>query len=141
MGLQIDTDRFGTDLRLPTGPEESIRHTAAGDVPDVSGRANLRESLLRRILTNPGEIVHRPAFGCGLAAFLERPLTPSWKARMASAVRSNLLLDPRVADASVTVSQGIPTDSSRKGAVTFEVSFRPADDSETDQFTAEYGQE
>ena len=140
MPLQIDTDRFGTDLALPITADESIRHTATGDLPSASGRANLRRAIRRRILTNPGELVHRPDFGCGLAQFLERPMTPSWRARMASVVRSNILLDPRIADASVSVSLGVPGAETRSGAVTIEVSYRPADDAGADQFTVEYDQ-
>lgn len=138
MALDLDTARFGMDLRLPDSEDTAILETAAGDVPHVSGRACLRQALRMRIFGNPGELLHRPDYGCGLVRFVEQPMTPSMRARLASTIRSGLLGDPRIADCSVTVSTGAPGQASRSGALTIEITYRPADDSEVDAFTVEH---
>lgn len=70
--------------------------TAAGDFDVVSGLANLKEAILRRILTRPGTIVHRPTYGVGLGDFQNAPLTLSVKRQLANRIREQITLDPRV---------------------------------------------
>jgi len=138
MALSADIARFGTDLRLSETEDEILQVTASGDIPSQSGRENLRSAIRRRILTAPGELVHRPEYGCGLLLYLERPLTPAVRSQLANAIRSNILRDSRVRDVKVAVVAGLPDDPTASQAVTVTLSYRPADDIETDTMTVEY---
>lgn len=100
----LDTVRLGTDISAPIGA--SIVVTPNGDTPTLSGRANLAEALRRRMATEPGALVHRPAYGCGLLSRLGVANSPGGRADLATRIRRNLLLDPRLKDCAVTVSLG-----------------------------------
>lgn len=92
-----------TDIRLPEDPDAPIRATPTGDVQLVADLEALRLGLRRRVVSCPGELTHRPAFGAGLPLFTERAATLGAQARLASVVRESVLLDPRVESATVAV--------------------------------------
>lgn len=122
------SDRFGTDILLPTDPEADIAIGPTGDLVLVAGSANVSAALQRRTLTTPGELLFRPPYGAGIEDHLSRPSTPPRRAQIATLVRRNLLDDPRVSDATVTVAAGTPSDTSRPQAVTIGISARLKDD-------------
>lgn len=106
---EIDALRFLTDVELPSG---DVRVTPSGDWPLVAGRANLRGAMRRRALTQPGELLHRPEYGAGMPAYVERVSSPPARAQLANAIRLNLLRDRRVAEVRTTIATELD-DSSR----------------------------
>lgn len=99
--IDLDAIRLGTDIDAPLSGEIVV--TPAGDTPTLSGRANLAEALKRRMATEPGALVHRPTYGCGLLARIGQANNPGGRADLATLIRRNLLQDKRLKDCAVTV--------------------------------------
>lgn len=102
----MSADRHGTDLEVPVAPGEALTVSPTGDLRLVSGRANVAQALKGRALALPGHLVHRPAYGGGLPAWVEELDQATARARRASELRRQLLRDPRLQDAAVRVSPG-----------------------------------
>lgn len=117
----LNADRLGVDLDIPVDPAGAIRPTGTGDVPRLSGTDNLLRSVARMLVTRRGELVYRPDYGVGILDYIGRANRPSERQRLAAAIRVGLLADARLADASVTVSVGLPTDASDVSALTVAV--------------------
>ena len=123
-----DERRFGRDVYLPLTPDEPLHLTPSGDLATLAGRPNAVHALQRATLIQPGQLLHRPTYGGGLPALLERPATPARRADAQNALRRALRDDPRVTDARVTVSPGLPDGTARATAVTASASVRLAGD-------------
>lgn len=119
--------RFGRDLEL-LPPDQAPSPTATGDYPSIGGRPNLHAAVRRRLLTSPGQLVHRPDYGGGLELFVGRLGTPGERARLAAGSRANILRDSRLAQAVVGVGES-PTGPDQ---VLVEVAIQPAGEIETD---------
>lgn len=70
--------------------------TASGDLDTVEGLANVKEAILRRILTTPGGIVHRPDYGVGLKDFQGAINSISAQRELAARLQEQLPQDPRI---------------------------------------------
>lgn len=104
MGYQeIQTERFGKDGVLP-GVGQTVKATASGDWPTISGRPNLLAAHHRRAVATPGQMVHRPLYGGGLLANVERIANPATLARQDVGIRQNALRDVRIQEAEATSS-------------------------------------
>lgn len=57
---------FGIDIVFTNDFEVS----ASGDLQTIFGQQNVTARLIRRTITEPGTLVHRPTFGVGLKRFL-----------------------------------------------------------------------
>jgi phage baseplate assembly protein W len=80
--------------------------TAAGDWQAVSGITALRQSLLRRTITNPGEWKTKPGYGVGAREYVKAKDTPAMRAEITARVRQQYLLDQRVESVdSVTIEK------------------------------------
>jgi len=125
-----DDERFGVDIYVPIDEDEVLRPTPTGDLPVIRGRANLSHALAANVITTPGELIHRPGYGGGLAQDVETPATPGALARSANRLRAALLLDARLAgrDVRVSVTPGLPSDPGRAGTVTASISAVPHGD-------------
>lgn len=44
-----------------------------GDLDTIEGTRNLQQALLRRLITTPGSLVHRPEYGVGIKDFQNAP--------------------------------------------------------------------
>ncbi len=98
------TDRRDTSQMLGTdiwhgfsdsgAPEMKL--TAAGDYLLVAGRECLKQAVIRRIVTNPGEWSTVPNYGVGALTFVKEKNTASKRAELTSNLRSQIPADPRV---------------------------------------------
>lgn len=70
--------------------------TAAGDWARATGLEALRQSLLRRLITAPGEWATVPEYGVGAVQFVKRPLTASVIAELEGRIREQFMRDDRV---------------------------------------------
>lgn len=127
----LDLARFGTDLDLPIDPDAVIRIPTSGDVPTLSGRDNLTRAIARRLATEPGALVYRPTYGCGVLGYIGAANTPAVRAKLATAIRKNLLQDVRLKDVAVSIAVGTPTDSTDSSAITVTLTLTLRDDSTT----------
>lgn len=69
---------------------------AAGDWTIVRGREALRQSLLRRLITNPGDWQTKPDYGVGARQYVKAKNTSSVRAELESRIRSQFAKDVRV---------------------------------------------
>lgn len=84
---------------LPTRPH--------GALTTCSGPALVRQAVRLVLVTEPGERIMRPAFGCGLRQFLMAPNTPGTRAAIAEAVTTALATwEPRITLRGVEVVPG-----------------------------------
>lgn len=90
---------IGTDIWLDvtkgSGPDRHV--TAHGDWLLVKGREALRQSLLRRYLTNPGEWASKPDYGAGARMFVKAKNVKAARDELTTRIRQQSLKDPRVA--------------------------------------------
>lgn len=97
-----------TDLRSVSSPYidqfgGSLRVTAAGDYERESGVSLVRKLILRRLMTRPGEFYHLPKYGLGIR--VKEPLPNQSMVVMKNAIQKQVMLEPEVADASVSLTQ------------------------------------
>lgn len=114
----LDTDRLYTDLDIPVDPGGSIRPSPSGDVPRLSGRDNLARAVHRRLVTQPGSLVHRPTYGCGVLGYLGTANSQATRSKLANTIRANLLQDRRLKDVTVSLAVGTAEDPSATDTIT-----------------------
>lgn len=85
-------DSIGIDIYLIRDYNPSAR----GDLTPISGIDNLRESIYRRLVTSPGELIHRPNYGVGIRKFLNRPANESNKRELENLIKMNILNEKRI---------------------------------------------
>lgn len=68
--------------------------SASGDLAVASADEQVRQRLLRRLLTNPGDYLWQPDYGAGLAQFIGKPATV---AAVTTLIRAQLALETAVA--------------------------------------------
>lgn len=105
----IEERRYGRDLVLP-GRGQSVTPTLTGDWPTIAGTSNLRAASLRRIITAPRTMTHRPEYGAGLVTQIERPNTDVTAARTSASITDNFEREPRVASVETTTSSDTARD-------------------------------
>jgi hypothetical protein len=84
---------FGVDLAL-LGGDLVIEN---GDLVVATGRANLRQALEHRVLTNLGELLFHPDYGNGFVGLRGSGNGPTKALLGARFIKESLLADPRVA--------------------------------------------
>lgn len=70
--------------------------TAAGDWALATGREALRQSLMRRLITNPGDWQTKPDYGVGARQYVKAKNTGTVRAELESRIRSQFARDARV---------------------------------------------
>lgn len=136
--MLIDTTRLKTDIAVPADADTELAVTASGDLVLVSGRSNLYVAMKRRLAAFPGSLIHQPEYGAGILSWLERTNTPGERARLATAIRRNVLRDSRVSDATVQANLGTPTDSTVPDALTVELEVTVRHDRRSENITASF---
>lgn len=93
---------FGEDIWFDVATADPIHGQAdyvvdpTGDWTAVTGREALRQSLLRRLITSPGEWATVPEYGVGARQYVKARNTRSVRAELESRIKSQFLRDPRV---------------------------------------------
>ena len=70
--------------------------TPAGDYDTIEGIANLRQAVLRRLITKRGEFRFRPTYGVGAQTFVKKAMTTANIDELKHRIRENLLQDKRI---------------------------------------------
>ncbi|WP_250002266.1 GPW/gp25 family protein [Actinoplanes sp. M2I2] len=100
--VSVAADRLGTGWKLPLAPDP-----VRGALGYRSGPEKVQQAILVILLTEPGERVMRPDFGCGLRRFLMEPNTVAVRASIQRAVAAAIdAWEPRVRLREVTVTPG-----------------------------------
>ena len=82
------------DMSNGAGPDTVV--TPSGDWKLVSGRACLRQWLIRGYLTTPGSWKTKPKFGAGIKALLRKKMTSTTRATAIANIKAFSLSTPRV---------------------------------------------
>lgn len=81
--------------------------TASGDWARVSGRECLRQSLIRRLITEPGSWTTLASYGVGAVAYVKARDSRANRDELERKIRSQFMRDPRVASVdAVTLTRG-----------------------------------
>lgn len=107
-----DTQFFGRDIYFEiAAPDATLGEAdyvvnAAGDWTAVTGREALRQSLLRRLITSPGEWQTKPDYGVGARQYVKAKNLLATRNELEARIRAQFLRDPRVERVdTVTVAQ------------------------------------
>lgn len=99
-------DPFGTDVKLSRGRLV----VADGNIDLVSGVDNLDQALGHVVVTEPGELIFHPRYGCGIRQFLGASNSRANALVSGALVKQALAADPRVsrvASATVEISGAV----------------------------------
>lgn len=69
-----------------------------GDLTTISGLENVKQAILRRIMTEPGSLTHRPNYGVGLKQFQNAPASLATHRELANRISQQLRRDSRIAE-------------------------------------------
>ena len=83
------------DLTKNAGADFTV--TASGDWASVEGERALRQAVIRRLITSPGEWATLPEYGAGMRNFIKKKLTTTARDQITDRIKSQLLRDPRIA--------------------------------------------
>ena len=89
---ETDDDLFGTDCRLSKG-EMPVEN---GDFALIAGVDNLVQALRHLVVTEPGELVFHPRYGCGVRPYLGAANTRANGLVAGSLVKRAVHADPRI---------------------------------------------
>lgn len=85
---------FGRDIWFKNG---DYFVTPSGDWLIAEGREALKQAVMRRLLTSPGEWATLPDYGVGVRDYIKAKNTPGARADLVNRIQSQLLKEPRVA--------------------------------------------
>lgn len=78
---------------------------ASHDWSTVQGLDALRQAVMNRLITSPGEYAARPDYGVGILDFLKEELTESRMAELVTRIRTQLLQDRRITKVDVLLEE------------------------------------
>jgi len=89
---------FGRDIwfDVRAGDSADYEITPGGDWKVAAGKVALRQAIIRRIITDPGEWQTLPGYGVGARMFVKSPNTRAVRDELAERIRGQLLQDPRI---------------------------------------------
>lgn len=107
-------DPFKRDIAFSS----DIVVSPTGDYDTISGKENVRKRLLRRLITKPGTIIHRPNYGVGIKDYQNAPMTINKKREIATRIQNQFVQDPAVEKVSAV---SITEDSSKPSQIILQV--------------------
>ena len=116
--IQQQDRLFGRDVWLDVteGRDADYVVSPAGDWTLAAGREALRQSIIRRIITDPGEWATLPEYGVGARMFVKTRNTQAARDELEERIRAQLLRDRRI-ESVETVEVEITADKVRIGVV------------------------
>lgn len=73
-----------------------IEWSPTGDLATASLKENLKQAILRLLVTVPGSLLHRPAYGAGLLVYQNAPMSLDAQRRIITAISNEVAKDKRV---------------------------------------------
>lgn len=97
MAITARDRMWGRDLWLDaTAAGADLITTTAGDLALVEGQECLRQAIIRRIVTNPGDWATLPEYGCGARSYVKARNTKAVRDELAERIRGQLSREARV---------------------------------------------
>lgn len=95
-----DVDQFfGIDIAF----KDDFLANQTGDIDKITGLQNVKDSLVRRTITEPGTMIHRPEYGVGLKRFVNALNSLDNRRELANRIKYQWERDERV-DEVISVS-------------------------------------
>lgn len=96
---------FGRDFYYDVreGTHVDLHVTKAGDWLVVTGIDAMTQSLIRRMITDPGEWAYLPDYGAGMRSFVKQPKSVANLAEMQERCKAQAMRDRRVKSVSATL--------------------------------------
>lgn len=91
-GLEEQASLLGKDIFFNGDYEVS----SSGDYATVSGLSAIRQSVLNRLMVNPGEFKTRPSYGAGVRLFVKKPKTTTNINTLKANIRTQLSREERI---------------------------------------------
>lgn len=85
-------ETYGVDIAF----KGDFVKTASGDLDTSAGLDNLKDSILRRLFTTPGAVIHRPTYGVGLGSYVNSLNSIGIQRKLANLIQEQLEQDPRI---------------------------------------------
>jgi len=76
--------------------KDYVIRDGTGDLDTIEGLDNMKQALLRRLITEKGAIIHRPDYGVGLKQFQNAPNRLDDRRQLALRINEQFLEDDRV---------------------------------------------
>ena len=76
--------------------DASDKPSKRGDYPSFQNLENVREALMRRLITQPGSLAHRPLYGVGIRSYVNRINNISTQRELAELIKEQFERDSRV---------------------------------------------
>lgn len=106
IGRQVDK-LYGRDIWFDHSAQGVVQRqvTPDGDWLQVEGVAALRQAIIRRIVTNPGEWKTLPDYGVGARQYVKERNTRASREALTNRIKDQLSQDPRVAKVEQVVAE------------------------------------
>jgi phage baseplate assembly protein W len=114
---QTTIDFFGVDIHF----EDDLRVTASGDYATVEGYAALRQAILIRLITAPGEYAVKPDFGCGITRWVKKRMSKSDKDSLRQTIIEQLSQEERISKVEDVTVESLSLDNTTGIKVTVRV--------------------
>ena len=75
-----------------------LQVSPSGDLQSVAGLSNIKQSLLHRLITQPGKLIHRPDYGVGVKDFQNAVNSIANQRALALRIEEQFKKDVRVTD-------------------------------------------
>lgn len=89
---ETEIDLFGVDILF----EDDLQVTASGDYATVEGYKALRQAILIRLITTPGEYAVQPDFGCGVGLWVKKRMTKAERDSLRQTIIEQLSKEERI---------------------------------------------
>jgi phage baseplate assembly protein W len=96
---QLTSDLYGLDLAF----RDDLLIGPGGDYLLTDGRETIRQAVMRRLATAPGEYAVRPQYGVGVGQYVKRRLTRATLDELRQRIVDQLAQEDRIEGADVTV--------------------------------------
>lgn len=94
----VNYSQFGVkDIYQVFDEEENLKVTLQGDLETVAQEDLTVQRILRRLLTNPGDLLAHPEYGAGIKQYIGQILTTDKYGEIQSNIVSQIMLEDRVA--------------------------------------------
>lgn len=114
--------RIARDIAF-TGGNYTV--AANHDWGTLNGIAAIRQAVLNRLITSPGEFAFRPDYGVGVLEYLKEELTEARIAELATRIRSQLVRDRRISRVDVLIEEFAAPGTGLRISITVVVAGQP----------------
>lgn len=104
---ETEIDLFGVDILF----DDDLLVTASGDYALVEGYAALRQAILIRLITTPGEYAVRPDFGCGLMLWVKKRMTKAERDNLRQTIIEQLSQEERIQKVEEVTVESLTSDN------------------------------